>query len=324
MSISTRLERSRDRGFEICAHVMLGLPGETHACMLATAREVARSGIDAVKIHNLYAVKNTPLADQVARGEVSLMDRAAYIATLVDFLELLPPSMVVERVSGDAPPDYFVGPAWCLDKPAVRLALEAELARRDSWQGKHWSPRARERIRMSAAEAYFNDRFVPAADALISVTDAGFVQGTTVAEQLRTFGGRLFRLQQHVDRLFRSLEIVEVATNMTRQQFVEVATELAARNHRLLAPGDDLGLGIFVTPGSYAPMAHEPCGRRDRGHAHVPPALRPVGRQVRAGRVAGHDRRGAGASSLLAQRIEVPQPHALLSGRPAGAIALSG
>jgi radical SAM protein (TIGR01212 family) len=134
------LARSRDRGFEICAHVMLGLPGETHACMLATAREVAASGIDAVKIHNLYAVKNTPLALQVAGGEVSLMERDAYIATLVDFLELLPPTMVVERVSGDAPPDYFVGPAWCLDKPAVRLALEAELARRDSWQGKHWSP----------------------------------------------------------------------------------------------------------------------------------------------------------------------------------------
>ena len=59
--------------------------------MLATAREVARLDFDAVKIHNLYAVKNTPLADQVARGEVTLMERDEYIATLVDFLELLPP-----------------------------------------------------------------------------------------------------------------------------------------------------------------------------------------------------------------------------------------
>jgi radical SAM superfamily enzyme len=119
---------------------MLGLPGETRDCMLATAREVAASGIDAVKIHNLYAVKNTSLADQVAEGKVSLLDRETYIATLVDFLELLPPGMLVERVSGDAPADYFVGPAWCLDKPAVRLALDAELERRDSWQGKHWTP----------------------------------------------------------------------------------------------------------------------------------------------------------------------------------------
>ncbi len=132
------MERSRHRGFEICAHVMLGLPGETHACMMATAREVARLDIDAVKIHNLYAVKNTPLAEQVARGEVALMERDAYVSTVVDFLELLSPSTLVERISGDAPPDYFVGPAWCLDKPAVRLAVDAEFIRRDTWQGKSW------------------------------------------------------------------------------------------------------------------------------------------------------------------------------------------
>jgi radical SAM protein (TIGR01212 family) len=129
------VERSRGRGFEICAHVMLGLPGESTDDMLATAREVARLGIDAVKIHNLYAVKNTPLAEQVARGEVQLMGREEYVRTLVDFLELLPSSTVVERTSGDAPPDYFIGPAWCLDKPAVRAAIEAELVRRDTWQG---------------------------------------------------------------------------------------------------------------------------------------------------------------------------------------------
>ena len=130
------MARSRGRGFEICAHVMLGLPGETHDDMMATAREIARLGLDAVKIHNLYAVKNTPLADEVARGEVTLMERAEYIRTLVDFLELLPSTVIVERISGDAPSDYFIGPAWCLDKPAVRQAFEAELLRRDTWQGK--------------------------------------------------------------------------------------------------------------------------------------------------------------------------------------------
>lgn len=132
------MARSRGRGFEICVHVMLGLPGESRDDMLATAREVARLGIDAVKIHNLYAVKRTPLADQVFRGEVTLMERDEYIETLVEFLELLPPSCLVERISGDAPPDYFIGPAWCLDKPAVKLALDAEMVRRDTWQGKKY------------------------------------------------------------------------------------------------------------------------------------------------------------------------------------------
>jgi hypothetical protein len=133
------MERSRGRGFEIGAHVMLGLPGESHDDMLATAREAGRLGLDAVKIHNLYCVKGTPLADQVASGEVRLMERAEYVRTLVDFIELLPPTMVVDRISGDAPPDYFIGPSWCLDKPAVKQAVLAEFARRGTWQGLRYA-----------------------------------------------------------------------------------------------------------------------------------------------------------------------------------------
>lgn len=136
------MQRSRGRGFEICAHVMLGLPGETHDDMLATAREMAKQNPDSIKIHNLYCVKDTPLADQVARREVQLMERAEYVRTLVDFLELLPPTMIVERVSGDAPPDYLVGPNWTLDKPALLNALEQEFQARDTWQGKLYVPQS--------------------------------------------------------------------------------------------------------------------------------------------------------------------------------------
>lgn len=132
------VERSRGRGFEVCAHVILGLPGESRADMLATARELARVNVDAVKVHNLYCVKNTKLAEQVEAGEVELIGRDDYVETVVEFLELLPPTMIVERISGDAPPDYFIGPSWCLDKRAVKLAIEAEFERRNSWQGIHF------------------------------------------------------------------------------------------------------------------------------------------------------------------------------------------
>ncbi len=130
------IDRSRGRGFEICAHVMLGLPGESHEDMLETAREVARLGVESIKIHNLYAVKNTELAKQVESGEVSLISLDDYISVLVDVLELLPAEMVVERICGDAPPDYFVGPNWCLDKPNVLRQIDSELERRDTWQGR--------------------------------------------------------------------------------------------------------------------------------------------------------------------------------------------
>jgi branched-subunit amino acid aminotransferase/4-amino-4-deoxychorismate lyase len=107
---------------------------------------------------------------------------------------------------------------------------------------------------MSEPQAYLNGRFVPASQAVVSVTDGGFVQGTTVAEQLRTFGGKLFRLDEHLARLFHSLEIVQVEPGLSRPQFAEMAEQLVRRNHPLLATGDDLGLAIVVTPGPYRAM----------------------------------------------------------------------
>lgn len=103
--------------------------------------------------------------------------------------------------------------------------------------------------------AYLNGRFLPAEQLALSVIDAGFVLGATVTEQVRTFAGRLFRLEAHLDRLWRSLETVGMDPGLSRQQMAEVATELVAHNHRLLQPGDDLGLSIFVTPGPYVGYA---------------------------------------------------------------------
>ncbi len=105
---------------------------------------------------------------------------------------------------------------------------------------------------MEEPQAYLNGRFIPASSLAISPTDAGFVSGVTVAEQLRTFAGKLFRLDDHLARLEQSLSIVGVEPGVTMAELADVAQELVARNHRLLAPGDDLGLSVFVTPGEYA------------------------------------------------------------------------
>ena len=132
------VRRSHQRGLHLGAHVILGLPGESRELMLATARELARLEIESVKLHNLYAVKDTPLAEAVARGEVRLLEMEEYVGHVVAFLEQLPPGCVVDRLSGDAPPEYLVAPAWCLQKSAVRAAIEGELERQDTWQGRHY------------------------------------------------------------------------------------------------------------------------------------------------------------------------------------------
>jgi len=134
------MDRCHGRGFEICVHIIIGLPGESREDIMETARAVAQFPIDSVKLHNLYVVKNTVLADQYTAGEVEMMGRDEYVRTLVDFLELLPPRILVERISGDAPGDYFLGPSWCRDKPDVLKAVENEFEKRDTWQGRLCEP----------------------------------------------------------------------------------------------------------------------------------------------------------------------------------------
>jgi radical SAM protein (TIGR01212 family) len=130
------VHRCQDRGLDLCAHVILGLPGESREDMLATADALASLPVHSVKIHNLHVVKDTPLEGMYQRGEVRMLERDEYVGVVCDFLERLPASMVIDRLSGDAPPDYLVAPLWCLDKPALLRAIHAELERRDSWQGK--------------------------------------------------------------------------------------------------------------------------------------------------------------------------------------------
>jgi hypothetical protein len=127
--------RTRHRKLDVGVHVILGLPGESPDDMTATARALAALEIHSVKLHNLYAVKKTILADQVAAGRVRLPDFSEYIGYAVDFLEQLPGNVVIDRLCGDAPPAYLVGPQWCLDKTAVRQAVEAEFRRRGTFQG---------------------------------------------------------------------------------------------------------------------------------------------------------------------------------------------
>ena len=81
------------------------------------------------------------------------------------------------------------------------------------------------------------------------MNDIGFVQGVSVAERLRTFGGKLFRIEQHLQRLARSLEIVGIDLPQDLAELGSMAERLVAENHALLANGDDLGLCLFVTPG---------------------------------------------------------------------------
>ena len=105
--------------------------------------------------------------------------------------------------------------------------------------------------------AYLNGRWIPLSQAAVGVFDTGFLQGVTVAEQLRTFGGKLFRLEQHLARLAHSLAIIGVDPGLPLAEIGQIASELVEQNAKLLDPADDQQATIFVTPGigsTYAAM----------------------------------------------------------------------
>lgn len=128
--------RCRRRGIRICVHLILGLPGETRADVLATAREMARLNPESVKLHNLYIAKGTLLAELWRAGAVPLPTLEEYASLVVDFLEILPPDMVIERISGEADSGSLLAPDWSRIKHAARNAIDQEFRRRNSRQGK--------------------------------------------------------------------------------------------------------------------------------------------------------------------------------------------
>jgi branched-chain amino acid aminotransferase len=123
---------------------------------------------------------------------------------------------------------------------------------------------------MNEPIAYINGERVPARQAAVPVSDAGFVLGASVADQLRTFGGKLFRLDDHLARLARSLEIVGIEPEMTLDELAAIAGELVAHNHALLATDDDLALSIVITPGTHPSFAR-PGPRRPHVYLHTFP-----------------------------------------------------
>ena len=135
------LKRTSGGAILICVHIILGLPGETRDDMLETARMISDLPVQGIKFHSLLALGGTMLGERYEKGEIPLMSREEYVRTVCDILEILPPQMVIQRLTAEGYRDIFLGPAWAANKLAVLNAIDRELERRDSRQGcKHGVP----------------------------------------------------------------------------------------------------------------------------------------------------------------------------------------
>jgi radical SAM protein (TIGR01212 family) len=130
------VEATKGRGIKICAHVILGLPGEEKKDMLETAEAIACLGIDGVKIHLLYVVKGTEMESLYLSGKYRCLEQDEYAGLVCDFLELLPEEMVIQRLTGDPHRDELIAPIWSLEKAKTIALIKNILEKRDSRQGK--------------------------------------------------------------------------------------------------------------------------------------------------------------------------------------------
>lgn len=130
------VEKLRRHNIRIVTHIINGLPLETYDMMLETAREVAKLDVQGIKIHLLHLLKGTPLVKQYEKGLLQFMTQEDYIRLVVDQLEVLPPHMVVQRITGDGPIDLMIGPMWSVNKWSVLNGIDAELERRNTWQSR--------------------------------------------------------------------------------------------------------------------------------------------------------------------------------------------
>ncbi|HAZ6551945.1 TPA: TIGR01212 family radical SAM protein [Enterococcus faecalis] len=128
----------RKHGIRVCTHLINGLPGETPAMMRENVRRTIQdSDIQGIKLHLLHLMTNTKMMRDYNEGRLQLMSKEAYVSVICDQLEMLPPEIVIHRLTGDAPFETIIGPMWSLKKWEVLNAIDAEMKHRNSYQGKY-------------------------------------------------------------------------------------------------------------------------------------------------------------------------------------------
>lgn len=138
---------ARERGIPVCAHLIVGLPGETETHYHASLDIVIEHGVDGLKLHPLHIVKHTVLANEWRRGEYQPLSQEDYTRIVADLIERTPEEIVYHRVTGTASRDILLAPEWCSKKWDVLNKIEQELRKRDTRQGTFTHSITKEELR---------------------------------------------------------------------------------------------------------------------------------------------------------------------------------
>ena len=117
----------QERGIHVVTHMIAGLPGETREMTVETARYIGESGAEGIKIHLLHVLRGTDLEQEYRAGRVPVLSMEDYIETVAQCLRVLPPEMVIHRLTGDGDKRTLLAPLWSADKKTVLNAMNRRL-----------------------------------------------------------------------------------------------------------------------------------------------------------------------------------------------------
>lgn len=129
------LKRLQNAGLEVIVHVILGLPGETREMMLETVTTLGNLGINGIKLQLLHVLKGTDLGVLYTNNPFPVLSLEEYLDLVIDCISLLPPEVVIHRISGDGPKDLLIAPLWSGNKRLVLGSMAKRFTERGAFQG---------------------------------------------------------------------------------------------------------------------------------------------------------------------------------------------
>ncbi len=139
----TAIESLAKYGIHNCAHMIVGLPGESRDTILKQPQLLSKLSIENLKLHQLQIQRGTVMAHQYFEHPewFSIYENVNdYVEVVIDYLELLRPEIVVERFVSSSPANLLIAPDWGLKNFEFVAKVEKRLKERDSWQGKLFLP----------------------------------------------------------------------------------------------------------------------------------------------------------------------------------------
>ena len=127
--------RTKRYGFSVCAHMIVNLPWDTMTDTIEGARILTALGVDQVKLHALYIVKNTLMAKWYEEKQFSLISADEYIERVIAFLQHLDKDIVLQRLVGRAPEENTLFTNWSMGWWRIQEEIERRLEERDVRQG---------------------------------------------------------------------------------------------------------------------------------------------------------------------------------------------